>query len=207
MFSKKIENQKKKLRLDRIQREILVGLMLGDGHLETQNNGNTYRLKVEQSANKKNYVSWLYECFKNFVLTKPQAKEKTRNGIKTKNIWFSTISHATFRFYAQQFYQNGKKIVPLMIGKLLTPLGIAVWFMDDGSIKSKKHKAKIINTQCFAKDEIMLLIKALENKFCVKTKIRRQKDGDQIYILSASVEKFKQLVGKHILESMKYKLD
>lgn len=207
MFSKKVENLKKKLKLNETQREIVIGLMLGDGHLETQNNGRTYRLKVEQSMKKKDYVFWLYEHFKNFVLTKPQTKEKTRNGTGTKNIWFSTVSHGTFRFYAQQFYKNGKKIVPPMVDKLLTPLGIAVWFMDDGSIKSKCHKAKIINTQCFTKDEIMLLIKALENKFRMRTRIRKQKDGYQIYILSESMENFKQLVSKHILESMKYKLD
>lgn len=31
------------------QREITVGLLLGDGHLETRTNGRTYRLKVEHS--------------------------------------------------------------------------------------------------------------------------------------------------------------
>jgi len=43
MYSKEIENQKKRLKLTKRQKEILVGKILGDGHLETQDNGKTYR--------------------------------------------------------------------------------------------------------------------------------------------------------------------
>lgn len=207
MYSKKIEAHKKTLTLKKLQREILVGLMLGDGHLETQNNGKTYRLKVEQSANKAEYVSWLYENFENFVLNKPKIKDRERNGVAAKSIGFATLSHGSFRFYAQQFYASGKKVIPKIIGKLLTPIGLAVWFMDDGSIKSKFHKAKILNTQCFDKKEVLMLIQILKNKFGINAKLREQKDGCQIYILSESMDKFKKIVEKYIIDSMKYKLD
>lgn len=207
MYSKKIEAHKKTLTLNKLQREILAGLMLGDGHLETQNNGKTYRLKVEQSANKAEYVQWLYKNFENFVLNKPKIKERERNEVVTKSIGFATLSHGSFRFYAQQFYTDGKKIIPKVIGKLLTPIGLAVWFMDDGSIKSKFHKAKILNAQCFTKKEVLMLIQILKNKFGIGAKLREQKDGRQIYILSESMDKFKKIVDKYIIDSMKYKLD
>ena len=45
MRSKQIEEHKKTLKLTKKQKEILVGLILGDGHLETLNKGKTYRLK------------------------------------------------------------------------------------------------------------------------------------------------------------------
>ncbi len=207
MHSKEIKARKIKLKLNKTQREILVGLLLGDGHLETRNCGRTYRLKVEQSLRKSDYVLWLYENFENFVLKKPKEKEKVRDGVKTKNIWFSTVSHGSLRFYAQQFYASGKKVVPKMIGKLLSPLALAVWFMDDGSVKSKNHKAKIINTQCFSKSEVMLLIKTLEEKFQISAKLRRQREGWQIYILSESVDRFRKIIGKYVIDSMRYKLD
>jgi recombination protein RecA len=207
MHSKEIEALKKTLKLNQTQREILVGLMLGDGHLEARDNGKTYRLKVEQSLSKEEYVLWLWENFENFVLSKPRSKEKIRNGVKTKNIWFSTVSHGSFRFYAQQFYQNGKKVIPKMIGKLLTPIALTVWYMDDGSVKSKNHKAKIINTQCFSRTEVLLLIKTLREKFEINSKLRKQREGYQIYIFSESVDQFRKIIGKYILESMRYKLD
>ena len=207
MYSREIEARKKTLKLSKTQREILVGLMLGDGHLETQNDGQTYRLKVEQSLRKEKYALWLYEKFNNFVLTEPKIKDKIRNGVRTKNIYFSTLSHSSFRFYAQQFYVNGKKVIPKFIGKLLTPLSLAVWFMDDGSIKSKNHQAKILNTQCFSQKEVLYLIKILNDKFGIKAKLRRQKDGYQIYILSGSMTKFRSIIGEYVIDSMRYKLD
>ena len=51
--------------LTKNQQEILVGLLLGDGHLETRNNGRTYRLKVEHSDEQSDYTEWLFQIFKN----------------------------------------------------------------------------------------------------------------------------------------------
>ena len=120
--------------------------------------------------------------------------------------WFNTLSHGSFRFYAQQFYQNKKKIVPKLIQRWLTPLTLSVWFMDDGSIKSKFHKARIINTQGFSKRDIERLIGALKNKFDIQSQLRKQKEGYQIMILAESANRFAKIVKPFICLSMSYKL-
>src|SRR3989338_8401855 len=94
------------LKLTKNQREILVGLILGDGHLETQNRGRTFRLKIEHSISQKNYVNWLYEHFKQWILTPPQIKIQTVAGIKREKYWFSTLSAGSLRFYGLLFYKN-----------------------------------------------------------------------------------------------------
>ena len=110
MNSNEIKSFAESIKLTDEQREILVGTLLGDGHLETQNKGRTFRLKVEHSISQKDYTDWLYEKFKNLVLTKPQVKEQKINGKLYQKYWFSTVSNGAVRFYAQQFYQNGKKV-------------------------------------------------------------------------------------------------
>ena len=50
MRSRAIEAYKTTLRLTDVQREIVVGVLLGDAHLETQDRGRSYRLKIEQCA-------------------------------------------------------------------------------------------------------------------------------------------------------------
>ena len=207
MNSKEIESYKKTLALSRKQRAVLVGLLLGDGYCETMNQGRTYRLKVEQSIRKSAYVEWLYEIFRDFVLQEPKSKKKTRNGKITENIGFTTVSHASFRFYAQQFYPNGKKVVPKGIAKLLSPIGIAVWFMDDGSRKSKSHRTLLLNTQGFQKREVRALIDAFELRFRISTEIRKQREGYQISIPPSSVDRFIGLIDPYILPSMRYKLE
>jgi hypothetical protein len=55
------KNKIKSLKLTQKQCEIITGLILGDGHLETRTNGKTYRLKVEHSIKQKDYASSLHK--------------------------------------------------------------------------------------------------------------------------------------------------
>lgn len=206
MHSNKIESYKKKLKLTSDQKEILVGLLLGDAHLETQNGGKTYRLKIEYSAKNSEYCQHIYDIFKDMVLTPPRLKVKEREGEQTTNISFSTLSLGSLRFYAQQFYDGRKKILPKGIKKLLSERNLAYWFMDDGSIKSKESKGVILNTQGFTAYEVNKLALILKEKFNLDAWKRKQKDGFQIYISGYSYEKFLEIVDKWIIPSMRYKI-
>jgi len=208
MNSKFINEFKSKISLNTEQKEIIAGLMLGDGCLETQNNGKTYRLKIEQSRLHKEYVDWLYAKFKNLVLTEPQIKTKRIFEKEYLNYGFQTVSCGQLRFFAHQFYDLNSKIkkIPKIIGKLLTPLALAVWFMDDGQIKSKKHRALMINCQCFSKKDLGLLQKVLLKKFQAETVLRKEKQGFRIYLLSKTISNFLAAINPHIISSMRYKL-
>ena len=207
MRSREVEDHKKNLKLSQEQKEVLVGVLLGDGCLETQNRGRTYRLKIEQSAQHQAYVRHLYELFKPWVRTGPRKRvRKARNGTETTSCGFSTLSHGAFRFYAHQFYADGKKHVPKLIHRWLTPRGIAYWFMDDGSIKSKQSRGVIFNTQGFTRPDVERLIEVLKTRFELQAKIRRQKEGSQIYVSGHSFERFLKLVDPFLIEDMRYKL-
>jgi recombination protein RecA len=206
MNSNKIKIYKQKLRLTSRQREILVGLLLGDGHLETQNEGITYRLKIEYCVIQKDYVGWLYENFKDWVLTPPQVKQKKSGQAITENLWFNTVSHIALRYYGKQFYQNGRKIVPKNISKLLKPLTLAVWFMDDGSLKSKDHRALILNTQGFNINEIEILQNGLKRIYSIESQMRNQKDGVQIMMVGDSAIEFSRIISPYLLPQFHYKL-
>lgn len=195
-----------RFKLTEVQRSIIAGKLLGDGHLESLTGGKTYRLKVEHSISQKIYVDWQYQMLANLTGTPPRIKLKSRFGKTSQNYGFSTLSSSSLRFFGQSFYHNGKKKIPLIIKKFLTPLALAVWFMDDGSIKSNHHRALILNTQSFGEDELKKLQRALFEKFGIESVLRKQKEGKQIYILSQSVGKFIEIISPNLLPSMKYKL-
>jgi len=208
MHSNIIEGYKKSLKLTKQQREVIVGLMLGDGHLESQDKGRTYRLKVEYSAVQKEYVDWLFEIFKDWVRTPPQLKIKIRpSGFAVKTIYFQTYSHGALRFYGHQFYsKEGKKVIPKIINKLLTPLALAIWFMDDGSWKSENHQTYIIHVNGYSRADLLKIQKTLLHKFGIETFLHRQYENWRIYIKTSSAQRFRSLVEKFIIPSMKYKL-
>lgn len=207
MRSLAIEAYKKTLMLSREQREILVGLLLGDACLETQNLGRTYRLKIEQSARHEEYVRHLYEVFRPWVLTPPRTRECTASNASKSLSWvFSTISHEAFRFYAHQFYDGTKKRVPQLIHRWLTSRGLAYWFMDDGSMKSSQSKGILFNTHSFELGDVERLIYCLQTQFGLQANLCRQKDGNQIYISGASFEDFVKWIDPFILVAMRYKV-
>jgi hypothetical protein len=194
-----IETYKQQLKLTPIQREVLVGILLGDAHLETQSKGRTYRLKIEQGAAHAAYVQHLYTLFQEWVLTPPQQKS---NG----NWWFQTVSHGAFRFYAHQFYRNGRKCVPTLLHRWLKPRSLAYWFMDDGSLKDPKAKAVLFNTQGFQRDEVERLAHLLSERFGLEAYLRRQPDGYQIVIPGCCLPAFLELVEPYLIPEMRYKL-
>ena len=202
MYSRAIEQLKATLKLSDIQREILVGLVLGDAQLETQNRGRTYRVKFEYSAKHREYAEHLYELFRQWVLTPLQGKLDDSHD----NVWFQTVSHPAFRFYAHQFYDGHQKCVPKNIHQFVTARSIAYWFMDDGSIKSRESKGVIFNTQGFARKDVKRLVDVLRSHFNLEASERRQPDGWQIYVSGRSYERFRQIVGPYIHQSLLYKL-
>ncbi|MBI2591697.1 MAG: hypothetical protein HYW34_03410 [Candidatus Brennerbacteria bacterium] len=208
MRSNVIEEIKKTLKLNKEQRDIITGLMLGDGCLETQNRGQTYRLKVEQSEKHKEYLLWLWKIFKDWTRTAPSLKIKTRpSGTIVKTFYFNTYSHSAFRFYAHQFYsKEGKKKIPKIIKKLLTPLSLAVWFMDDGSWKSDNHRTYIFHVDGYSRFDLLKIQQVLKEKFKIEIFLHRQYENWRIYVKTESAETFRNLIKKHIIASMTYKL-
>lgn len=210
MRSKEIKEKAQRLKLTKMQREILIGTLLGDGHMETKNDGKTYRLRIEHSTKQKEYVKWLYEAFQDWVRTLPIARTRSvivRGKAKEyERIGFVTLSTGSLRFYAKQFYRSKKKVVPKLIHRWLTPMVLAVWYMDDGSIKSNQHKTVLLNTHSFSDQDLKRLQKALKDCYGIETKLRKQKDGKQIYLLSETIDIFLNLIEPYIIPSMKYKL-
>src|SRR3989344_4519251 len=182
---------KQELVLSEFQKQVLIGYLLGDGHLEIWKNSQGARLKVEQGLEQKEFVKWLFEVFEEFVKTPPR--------FKPKSVYFNTLSSNQFYAFHKKFYLKGKKIIPDNIDIDLTPVSLAVWFMGDGSIKSKECNGRIINTHGFKEHEISKLCQILEKKFSLQVSIRRQKDGLQIYISAKSAGRLYEILFPHLL--------
>jgi len=165
---------KKELVLTDIQKEVLVGTLLGDASIPFRNKGQkpVYNVKFEQGTMHKDYVYHLYDIFQNFTGSPPYLRWIDRN--KTRQAcWFRTYRHDEFIQYWHSFYQvkvdsqtgsvERVKVVPQNIDQLLTPRGLAYWFMDDGTSQKSgiDLKAYSISTQGFTYEENCFLAEVL----------------------------------------------
>ena len=198
-----------KTKLSKIQCEILVGILLGDASLQTESNGRTYKLRLVQSEEHKDYLFHLYSIFKNLT-TSPPIRYSFVDPRKTGKVYFrwsfSTTQQVCFRFYGQQFYEDKKKKVPNLIHKWLTPRSLAYWYMDDGAQKWKNRSLAVrLCTDNFSYKGVELLARTLSEKFSLKTSLQKKGLSWRIYISSSSYEILKELIFSYFLSSMVYK--
>ena len=194
--------------------EILVGILLGDGHVQKRSlNGNS-RFMYGQSSlriHHLNYFKHVLNLFKPYLSETFKLKEKTFKDNRTNNTYksvnFSTLSLPCFNQYKSLFYKNNKKIVPINIQELLTPIGLAYWIMDDGSIQ---NKGLHLNTYAFNSEDVLKLKSTLENMFgnnSLKCSIHKHKKGDRIYIFGESMDILRNNISVYMHEDMLYKLN
>ena len=188
------------------QKDIIVGLLLGDGSLEFDD-FKASRLQIKQSEPKKEYVFWLYKNLAGFVKTPPKQRPDTRQW------YFSTRSLREMEYYRKLFYRDGIKIVPKNINELIvSPITLAVWFMDDGALdyREKSHFSFSLSTDAFSVKEVKILQKVLKEKFSIESSIQtpssRGKKYTKMYIGKNGREKFLETINPYILKCFKYKL-
>ena len=175
------------------QQEIIIGSLLGDGHLAETTRG--YAFRVNHGLVQKAYVDWKYRELNSLTNSVPNVYKST--------YYFRTVSHQYFDELRSLFYRKEKKIIPENIHRLLTPLAIAVWFMDDGTKEGKQVR---INSQSFTKKENQKLSRTLEATLGIKSTINRDKHLFRLRISDQSMSLFRKTVEPHIIPSMRYKL-
>ncbi|KAL9231611.1 hypothetical protein vseg_006815 [Gypsophila vaccaria] len=119
------------LKLTPAQREILVGLLLGGLQVEYAEDKNKHVVHFEfkddcsvHSVLKRCIYSKYHEW-----LQPSDSSMSDSDNIPSK---FSTVPHAAFGFYADQFWSNGRRSIPKMIHRWLSPRALAYWFMYSG---------------------------------------------------------------------------
>ena len=192
---------------------LIIGSILGDSHLEKRKNGIGTRVIFEQSNRNVEYLMWFHSYLSSRGYCN-STKPKLQIRIKQKGKVFyqyrvSSYTFSSLNWIHEMFYKlvDNKyvKFVPLNIEEYLTPLALAIWFMDDGSSLGKGVR---IATNCFTLEEVNFLCKVLKSKYnIVATSVKCGKDkGYIIYIHVSSMELFTNIVKPYLLPSLYYKL-
>ena len=203
-------SQEEELSLPPIQREVLIGILLGDGSLQTESKGKTYRLRITQSEEHNEYLLHLYHIFKKFTTSPPikHMYQDKRDPSKTYMSWsFATTQQGCFSFYGQQFYgPDGVKKVPKIIGELLQPRSIAYWYMDDGAQKWKgKSKGVRFCTDGFLTSDVQILADLLRKEYNLETNLESKGKNKRVYVSAKSYNLLKELIWEFFIPSMYYK--
>jgi hypothetical protein len=186
------------------QKEIALGSLLGDAYLRPS--GNSFVLSFTHGEKQKAYLEWKLSEFENFVATKDFiSRESDFYGNRT-TFSFATISHPYLLELHELCYPAGKKTVSETWLSLLSPLSLAVWYMDDGSL-NKTYGTIVLCTNCFSIDEQSLMVKYFADTFGIEAKTEPRRNGQSVLRINASQRsRFFDVVAPHIPDCMFYKL-
>ncbi len=180
--------------MDNKQREIIIGTLLGDAWIDDK------CLRIKQSESHKEYVFWLYSHLQSLCKSEPKERKDY------KQWYFQTRFSEDISKYKEIFYRNGKKIVPENIKELLvSPLSLAVWYMDDGSLdyRPKDHYNFSLSTNAFAINENKLLVNVLKENFgiecSIQTPLSRGVRYPEIYIGAKGRDRFWNLISPYVV--------
>lgn len=192
------------------QNELLIGGILGDCYVEK--NTVNCRVAFDHSISQLEYLQWKHSILQPY--SRPivnYSRLDKRNNQTYNKVRFKTLTNNVFNAYHKLFYENKTKRVPTTIGNYLkTELALAVWYLDDGALRTD-CKGLRLHTNSFSYDEIIILKNVILKNFKIDCKPHKQGKGYNLYIgtFNKQSEKFCEIIKPVVaskIPSMLYKL-
>lgn len=186
-----------------MKNQIILGTLLGDAYIgKLQGRSKSYKIAWEHSLHQKEYALWKAER----SLNNYSIYERNRLDDRTGNIYSSIMIYSTvddYKSYRQLFYPYGKKEVSNLILESLSPLAVAVWFMDDGNLYYNGNNCHLtLSVNGFNEQSKLNII----NYFKYKYNINFKPNQNAIRLTSIrEVNKFELHFAKLYHKSMNYK--
>ena len=189
-------------KLSKEQKSLLIGLLLGDGTISSN-----YVFKLSHSEAQREFLQWKVDLLNKFNIKNNGIKEYiSKCGYNIgKNVLYSQMSlNPTIKALRRTIYIPKKTITRRLLN-WLNPLGIAIWYMDDGciNVNTSKQRSSIQHTikiaTCVDEPTINIIIQYFLEVWNIK--FRPFKEGKGTFSIASSTEedckKFIEIV-KHI---------
>lgn len=190
------------------QKSIVFGTLLGDGYLRPTGAKHSvaYALSLCHGEKQLDYLKWKYSEFEYFVATKKFDVRHVDFRGNAPTYSFYTVSHPFLTDARRICYPNGKKDVTEEWIANLTPLSLAVWYLDDGSLNRRYHTI-VLCTNSFSKEGQLLLINHLKSVYDIDSVLEPRRNNQTVIRINASQsKKFLSVIEEYVPSCMNYKL-
>ena len=205
--------KRKFIRLSKEQKSLLVALLIGDGTISSN-----YVFKLSHSTLQREYLEWKVGLLNKYGIKNNGVKEYiSKCGYNTgKSVLYSQMSLIpTIKALRRSVY-TPKKTITRKLLEWLNPLGLAIWYMDDGciNVNMSKQRSSIQHTikiaTCVDDSTIKTIINYFDEVWGIH--FRPFKEGRNTYSIASSseldCEKFIKIVKPYIeqVPSFLYKI-
>lgn len=199
LSSKKVAKPAKpvSMMLDQEQREILIGLLLGGTQIQShaQKGVHIVNFKFQEDSNAHSILRMhIHERFFEWL---PSACRAINNESEIP-YQFSTIPHAHFGFFANQFFLKGQPVLPKLVHRWLSPRVLAYWFMFGGfRLQSGDIVLKVSGGN---KDGVERIVGSLQTR-SLTCKVKRKGRLFWIGFQGMNADSFWKIIEPYVLDS------
>ena len=188
--------------LSRVAHDVACGTLLGDGHLTEAQSTLSFSHSTRQEA----YAQFKAELLGELAprLNKFDVAAVAGGPAAYPVVDVRTLAHRSLRLLRTSFYAP-KKRVPHWMAERLSPLMVAIWFMDDGHLRIRPGKRPLaeIATYGFSEGDHDVLVAGLA-RLGLQARIRGTRHK-LVFGVPATVS-LSELIAPYVPPSMRYKL-
>lgn len=193
------------------EKQVLLGTLFGDAGIHSDGR----YMELWHSKEQEDYMKWKIDKLKKLIwkLHSRMGYDEVTNDYR-EEIYATTkssdfIEHLGEIIYIKEKNKNHRrKVLREELLYMLKPLGLAVWYMDDGSFNKDAGGYIELSTQSFTIKENKLIIKMLKDKFNITGKIKMDNSckKPEIRLNVENTKKFFNLIRPYIISNLVYKL-
>jgi recombination protein RecA len=196
--------------LSDFQWQVLLGGLMGDGALSPSRSGHAARLRFGHGAKQVDYADWKASLFGNLSVS--------RSTNAKGDVFHDVQPLAELADLRRAVYVDGMKVLSHEYLKQLTPLSLAIWYMDDGTfaVRAKGVQARTIDgsgrseicVQAFDPASRERLCTHLADTWGIEARLRKRGTRGQAVLIFTKDEtaKLHALIAPFVHPSMDYKL-
>jgi recombination protein RecA len=199
-------------RLSDQQMQVVLGSLMGDGNLSPNRRGRSgTRFRLGHGARQAAYLNWKVSLLGNIECT------RTSNAKGAVFADFTPLPELA-ELHEAVYFGDGKKHLSWDYLKELTPLALAIWYMDDGcfTLRSKGVQERTqggsgrieICVEAMSPGSRERLAQHLRDAYGLDVKLHASGTAQKsiLRFTTSASEKFQKLVGPFVHPSMEYKL-
>lgn len=204
-----------KTKFNKDSRNLLIAMLLGDGTIS-----NNYVFKIAHSEKQKEYLEWKIKQLNNNGIRNNGIKSyiKTARFNTGVPVYYTQLNIVPFIKVLRRVVYKEKKIIGnRKLLNRLTPIGIAIWYMDDGHINIRRSKNGKVHgfyikiSTCEPKTEIQEIINYFKEQWDIKFYMFHEGRKQDSYSLCCGTKeglKFIKLIEPFVKQvpSMLYKI-
>jgi DNA polymerase III subunit gamma/tau len=208
-------------RMTQHQLNIVVGAAVGDGSIGLTDSKMRGRLGLTQRVAQKDYLDYKVQLLGDLAQTAPYYYNSDKTYSKTGTYHFSTVSRPQIAQLHHELYDaNGRKRITTAYLDKITTLGLALWYLDDGSLTTAKNiytrkdgsvtnypaTRSTLSVHGFLPEEAQLICRWLHDRWGVEARVTVTAKGPVIWLTLAGTDRLHQIISSHVPPSMEYKL-